>query len=85
MTTWVPANDPSLPEIEGHTWQRGSWNCPDCQCCSLALCTEARETARNCAETATNINGDAQMYDALAACPCTNKAEIAEGGEDSSG
>lgn len=68
MSTLSPLFDP-----DGHRWVRpGSPPCPNCQCCSAALCEKARNAYtldQNCA-----YHGERSLWDQLTACPCPRAA-----------
>jgi hypothetical protein len=61
---------PPLLDPEGHRWVRpGSTPCPNCPCCSAALCEKARtdpwEGLRECAFHAARAD-----WDTVKDCPC---------------
>lgn len=64
MTSWVP--DYSFDAPDGHTWMRSSTDCPDCKCCSAALCDRARSGLLGC----NNVSSGASDFD-LSQCPCS--------------
>jgi hypothetical protein len=70
VTNWIPVNDP-LPPDDTHTWARpASEPCPDCDCCSKALCELAVEkAAANEFDGACHFLGTSADFD-LAQCPC---------------
>lgn len=68
---YVPVNDP-LPPDDSHTWARpASPPCPDCECCSAALCARSIER-----DTACHWEGSSPDFD-LARCPCWRRGSKA--------
>lgn len=73
MSALSPLYDP-----EGHRWVRpGSTPCPDCKCCSAALCEKAREAEhqnlRDCAWHAATADRDI-----VRDCPCPTRTDATE-------
>lgn len=70
---WV--EDHSLEAPEGHRWMKPAPNdCPNCPCCTLALCQKATATLGECFMYL-GSNADDQVRDAVWDCPC----QLAEG------
>jgi hypothetical protein len=64
VTSWVP--DYSIEAPEGHVWQRGSADCPDCRCCTAALCDRARRHVVH------GCSGSGPSDFDLTQCPCSS-------------
>jgi hypothetical protein len=55
------------PVGDSHTWIDPSRrDCPDCECCTIRLCRDARESQRTCVQVAP-MRDAALVHD----CPCT--------------
>lgn len=59
--------DYSMDAPDGHVWARPVINCPDCKCCTLALCTKAREWDTSCWQEG---GGNKEGQHPLDNCPC---------------
>jgi hypothetical protein len=69
--SYVPVNDPAPPD-DFHAWARPvSPACPDCECCSAALCERAIGR-----DTACHWEGRSPDFD-LANCPCWRQGSAA--------
>ncbi|OJF10400.1 hypothetical protein EDD30_2603 [Couchioplanes caeruleus] len=67
MTEWVPVDFPPPPD-DFHTWAKPAPTpCPDCDCCSKALCDKAIAD-----DSACHLLGNANDFD-LTECPCWRK------------
>lgn len=63
--TYIPVNDPAPPD-DFHTWARPAPPpCPDCECCTAALCERAIER-----DTACHWEGQPGGDFDLSRCPC---------------
>lgn len=73
MPEWVEDTDPTLPEVDGHTWLRPApAPCENCMCCSAALCEAGREHPFGCGGKC-----GPEDYGIVYRCPCSG--EDAEG------
>jgi hypothetical protein len=72
MTNWMPTNDP-LPPDDFHTWARpASPPCPDCECCTTALCELAITK-----DTACHWEGGQGGDFDVSQCPCWRQGSAA--------
>lgn len=69
---WVP--DYSLDAPEGHTWMSPPpADCPDCPCCTLALCHQAQGKGRACWHL---VTGGLDAVTLVTGCPCSVAVEV---------
>lgn len=61
-----------MPAGDFHTWVRPQGDaCPDCECCTAALCEKARDTGFDCSH---HVSGRAHID--VSMCACTTRLKV---------
>ncbi|WP_155353087.1 hypothetical protein [Acrocarpospora macrocephala] len=71
MTRWI---DTGMDAPDGHAWRRPAPDdCPDCDCCTAALCEGGRKSVFGCAFLLSQADkADKAIWDRVSKCPCSS-------------